>query len=179
VRIISGIHKGRRIQIPVKLPVRPTTDLAKESLFNILTFQISFEEIRVLDLFSGTGCISYEFASRGCKNITAVDMNYKCCRFISETSASLNMSGIEVIKADVNHFMKINRASWDVIFADPPYKLSWIQEIPDLVFDQALLNSGGILIVEHPGTIDFQEHEKFSEQRKYGMVNFSIFKIKN
>ena len=175
MRIISGIHKGRRIHIPGNLPVRPTTDVAKEALFNILSNFVSYENTHLLDLFAGTGCISYEFASRGCKQITSVDINNKCCGFIRATASNLGFGNIKVVKADFNHFIKINKLTYNIIFADPPFDLAWTEEIPALILKKSMLEKGGLLIVEHPESISFKEYDQFTDHRRYGMVNFSFF----
>ncbi len=176
MRIISGIHKGRRLIAPKKLPVRPTTDMAKESLFNILRNRYQLSTLKVLDLFAGTGNISYEFASRGVQNITAVDAHAGCIKYIQETAATLEMP-IEVIKTDVYDFLKRETAQFDIIFADPPYDFddSLFQQIIDLVFDKEMLTSEGSLIIEHSKHTDLQNSSNFSEMRKYGGSAFSIF----
>ncbi len=175
MRIISGSHKGRRIHPPSKLPVRPTTDLAKESLFNILTNRIDLSNVSVLDLFAGTGSLSYEFASRGARRILAVEVNHACCRFIKNTSEKLGFEAIEVIRADIKKRMSGIQERFDVIFADPPYQLHWLEELPVMIANAGLLTERGIFILEHPGTINFRENKRFLEVRKYGSVHFSFF----
>lgn len=175
MRIISGTHKGRNIQAPAKLPVRPTTDRAKEALFNYLQHRFDFEELQVLDLFAGTGNISYEFASRGCKNIVAVDQNAGCCQFIRTTSAQLNMTGIQVSQADVFSWLQRNTLSFDLIFADPPYQLDKLKSLPTLIHEKAMLNTAGLFILEHPIQLKFEEAPGFLESRNYGQSVFSIF----
>lgn len=175
MRIISGTHKGRTIFPPKNLPVRPTTDFAKESLFNILNNNFDFEQVTVLDLFSGTGGISYEFSSRGTNKITAVDSNYKCYAFIKGVADQMNFDGMHVIKADVFSFLKKVKNHYDIIFADPPYELADIPMIPDLVFENNLLKPDGWLIVEHSIKTDLSAKPFFAEKRTYGNVNFSIF----
>ena len=176
MRIISGSYKGRRILAPKKLPVRPTTDLAKESLFNILRNRYTFSTVSVLDLFSGTGNISYEFASRGSENITAVDANASCARFIQQTSDDLEMQ-INVIKSDVYSYLARGAANYDIIFADPPYdfETSEFLKIVDLVLENELLTDDGTLIIEHSKHTDLQEHSNCFETRKYGGSVFSFF----
>lgn len=175
MRITGGSHKGRQFHIPDHLGIRPTTDFAKEALFNILRSRINFEEKKALDLFGGSGNISYEFASQGCSQIITVEKNFKVYRFIKKTVTELNLTNIKVIKADVFTFLKICPDSFDIIFADPPFKLKNIHRIPLLVFEKNLLNPNGILIVEHSSEVKFSEIRQLKETRKYGTVNFSIF----
>lgn len=176
MRIISGSFKGRRITAPKKLPVRPTTDMAKEGLFNILNNQYYFDEISVLDLFSGTGNISYEFASRGTSQITAVDADYGCIQFIEKTSEDFKME-IRVQKSDVFPFLEKTSLKSDVIFADPPYNLSLedFERIHQLVFDNELLLPEGQLIIEHAKQMKLSHLFNFSSERKYGGSVFSFF----
>lgn len=176
MRIISGEFKGRRIVAPKQLPVRPTTDMAKEALFNILNNLYYFAELSVLDLFSGTGNISYEFASRGTKNITAVDANYGCIKFISETAKSFDMP-IKTIKSDVYKLLEQINQSYDIIFADPPYNFSTEEfvRIPDYVFKNKLLNENGLLIIEHSKHTDLSNINNFAYHKSYGGNRFSFF----
>ena len=176
MRIISGIYKGKRITAPKNLPVRPTTDFAKEALFNMITNEYDIETISVLDLFSGTGNIAFEFASRGAKDICCIDENYHCVNFIKKTSKELNFNQLLVFKNDVFKYLKKYPKQFDVIFADPPYNIKNIERIPDLVIENNLLKTDGILIVEHDRNSDFSNHKNFIQHRKYGNVNFSIFK---
>jgi len=173
VRIISGKNKGRQIKTPNNLPVRPTTDLGKESLFNILNNYFNFEAISVLDLFSGTGNIAYEFASRGSSFVTAVDSNHACASFIKKTADTLNYP-IQVLQVDAFQYLKQCKQSFDIIFADPPYDMEQIPKIADLVFQNQLLKPSGWLAIEHPKNIDFSAHPNFYEHRKYGKLNFSF-----
>lgn len=177
MRIISGSHKSKRIWAPKKLPVRPTTDMAKEALFNILDNTYHLEEITVLDLFSGTGNISYEFASRGVKEITSVDKNSGCIQFIDKTSKELQFP-ISVIKSDVFKFLKHTKLKVDIVFADPPYnfEIKAFNEIYELVFINGLLNEDGILVIEHAEQTDLSPLPHFYEKRKYGGNVFSFFK---
>ncbi len=177
MRIISGKHKGRRITAPKKLPVRPTTDMAKEGLFNILNNLYSFNEITVLDLFSGTGNISFEFASRGTENITAVDANAGCIQFIHKGSKELDFP-IEALKMDAFTFLDRTKTQYDIIFADPPYSLqeNHFLKLPDLVFENKLLREDGVLIVEHSPQTQLEDHPYFQKSRKYGSSVFSFFK---
>ena len=151
--------------------------MAKESLFNIINNLMGIDELRVLDLFAGTGNITYEFASRGCEAVTSVDSNIKCTTFISQTAQLLNYENIYVIRADYRHFLNSSGELYDLIFADPPYSMENIDKIPDLIFKKSLLNKNGIFIMEHPGAIDFAGHSQFYDHRKYGKVNFSFFKF--
>lgn len=164
---------------PKKLPVRPTTDMAKEGLFNILNNRFYFDELKVLDLFAGTGNISFEFASRGVQGITAVDSYPGCVHYISKISSELDFP-ITTIKSDVFKFLEQTTEKFDVIFADPPYNfdLSQFLKIPDLVFEQDALEEDGLLVVEHSDQTDLSEHPHFSEQRKYGGSIFSFFEVK-
>lgn len=174
MRIIGGVHKGRVIKVPPGLPVRPTTDFAKEGLFNILTNKISFEDTTVLDLFSGTGHISLEFASRGSRHITAVDQNFKCIGFLRTISGQLGFQ-VNTVKSDVFEFLKKSSARSGLIFADPPYDLPNMADIHKHVFEQKLLHAGGLLIIEHGSRTHLNELAGFTQQRKYGNVNFSFF----
>jgi 16S rRNA (guanine(966)-N(2))-methyltransferase RsmD len=176
MRIISGSFKGRRITAPKKLPVRPTTDMAKEGLFNILNNHFYFDEISVLDLFSGTGNISFEFASRGTKKITAVDADYGCIEFITKTSDQFEM-GISTIKGDALSFLEKTTLQADIIFADPPYDMSQedFEKISTLVFEKQLLLPDGQLIIEHSKQMTLAHLSHFSNDRKYGGSVFSFF----
>ncbi|PTX61984.1 16S rRNA (guanine(966)-N(2))-methyltransferase RsmD [Kordia periserrulae] len=178
MRIISGKHKGRRLQAPKKLPVRPTTDLAKESLFNILNNHYYFHEISVLDLFSGTGNISYEFASRGTETITAVDGDYGCVSFIKKTAAQLELD-ITAIKSDVFKFLDKTYIKADIIFADPPYAFTYAQfeQIANTVFERNLLLEDGFLIIEHAKETNLEHVAHFSFSKNYGGSVFSFFEL--
>ncbi|MUU77368.1 16S rRNA (guanine(966)-N(2))-methyltransferase RsmD [Winogradskyella endarachnes] len=176
MRIISGLYKGRRITAPKKLPVRPTTDMAKEALFNIINNHYYFDDISVLDLFSGTGNISYEFASRGTEQITSVDANFGCIKFINETAEAFDMN-ITTIKSDVFKFLEKLKQKHTIIFADPPYdfELDTFSKIPELVFKNELLEDTGLLIVEHSKHTDLSHLEHFSYSKSYGGNMFSFF----
>jgi 16S rRNA (guanine966-N2)-methyltransferase len=176
MRIIRGSHGGRKIIAPANLPVRPTTDLAKESLFNILDNYIYFEDIDVLDLFAGTGSISYEFASRGSKSVVAVDIHPKCAHFISDTATRLNFSQLKAVRTAALPFLQHTSSKFDVIFADPPYDLDGIEQIAVVVFERQLLKDGGFLIIEHDRSHDFSSYPGFFQQRNYGKVNFTFFR---
>ncbi len=176
MRIISGTHKGRRITAPSKLPVRPTTDVAKEALFNILNNRFHISQVSVLDLFSGTGNISYEFAARGAEKITAVDANYDCVKFIKKTASELDFP-VTTVKSDVFKYLEKVPVRADIIFADPPYNLDKkeFSRIADLVFEKAMLNDNGQLILEHSKHTDLSDLPNFLESRKYGSSVFSFF----
>ncbi|MRX65458.1 RsmD family RNA methyltransferase [Maribacter luteus] len=176
MRIISGKHKSKRITAPKKLPVRPTTDMAKEALFNILNNSYYFEEISFLDLFAGTGNISFEFASRGTTDITAIDVDFGCIKFIDKISTELSF-GISAIKSDVFQFLEKTVIKADIIFADPPYDfpVEEFAKIPELVFKNNLLNDDGVLIIEHSKHTDLSQLEHYSKNRRYGGSVFSFF----
>ena len=176
MRIISGQYKGRRITAPKKLPVRPTTDMAKEALFNILNNHYYFDDISILDLFAGTGNISYEFASRGTENITAVDKDYGCTKFMAKTSEEFEFD-IQVIKADVFKYLEKTKQKHNIIFADPPYDfdIDAFSKIPELVFENELLEEDGILIVEHSKHTDLSSLANYSYSKSYGGNRFSFF----
>ena len=176
MRIISGIHKGRKLTAPKNLPVRPTTDMAKESLFNILGNTFYFDAISVLDLFSGTGNISYEFASRGTTQITCVDQDFGCIKFIKQTASALNMP-LQAIKSDVFKFLEKTTIQSDIIFADPPYNFTEedFAKIPNLVFKNNLLLEEGILVVEHSKHTNLTNLEYYSHSKSYGGNMFSFF----
>ncbi len=175
MRIITGKHKGKHIVAPKSLPVRPTTDFAKVGLFNILVNNFDIENSKVLDLFSGTGSISYEFASRDCKDITAVEIAHRGVDFIRRMAKDLNYEAIRVVQADTFRFLRNQIETYDIIFADPPYDLETLGNIPDAVFDHNLLKEEGWLILEHSQNHDFSKHPKFFRLRNYGKVHFSFF----
>ena len=176
MRIISGKYRKKRILPPKNLKVRPTTDIAKEGLFNILSNNLDIESLKVLDLFSGTGSISYEFASRGCNNITSIELNYRNFSFIRKTVNDLSFNQIKVIKTNVFVYLKQCREKYDLIFADPPYNLNDIEKIHELIFKNSLLNKEGLLIIEHSKRIKFTGLDGFFDKRIYGSVNFSFFR---
>lgn len=176
MRIISGIHKSILIQPPKGLPVRPTTDRAKESLFNILENNFDLSSIQVLDLFSGTGNIAYEFASRNASTIIAVDINEKCVSFIKNTKQKLHLEALQVIKKDAFAYLKQCNETFDIIFADAPYANPLIRTLPQLVAEKKLLKPNGWLIVEHETILDLDSEIGFFDKRIYGQSAFSIFK---
>jgi 16S rRNA (guanine966-N2)-methyltransferase len=176
MRIISGTQKGRRLNAPKNLPVRPTTDMAKESLFNILNNNYYFEGLQVIDLFSGTGNISFEFASRGVENIISVDKHFGCIKYINEISKEFDFS-INTIKSDVYKFIEKTKAQADIIFADPPYNFSdkEFENIATTIFKYELLKDDGLLIIEHSKQTKLNAHVNFSYEKRYGGNVFSFF----
>ncbi len=176
MRIISGKYKGKRIQAPKKLPVRPTTDMAKEALFNILNNYYELNVITVLDLFAGTGNISFEFASRGAQQIVSVDKDYGCIKFIASVSRELELN-IKTFKDDVYKFLEKNKLQFDLVFADPPYNFEdrEFTRLVSLVYQNEVLNEDGMLIIEHSKFTDLSSLPYFSEQRRYGGSVFSFF----
>lgn len=175
MRIISGTHGGRMITPPKNLRARPTTDFAKENLFNVLGNMLDFDQIEVLDLFAGTGSISYEFASREVKAVTSVEINTVHYNFIRSTAKSFGFDNLHPVKANVFLYLKSCAKQFDVIFSDAPYDLEGSEQVIDLVFERGLLREGGILIFEHSKGKDFSSHPNFSRLRSYGSVQFSIF----
>lgn len=176
MRIIGGSLKGLRLNPPKNLPVRPTTDLAKEALFNILLNQIEFEGIKVLDLFSGTGNISLEFASRGASEVISVDRSIHCVNYLKDTSRQHKLTQIKTYREDVFKYLNVETEQYDLIFADPPYDLNRIPDLPKVIFEKNLLKSDGLLIVEHQSLQNLSNHPAFVEQRKYGHSSFSFFR---
>lgn len=175
MRIISGNFKGRRISVPSNIKARPTTDFAKEGLFNLLNNKIDFEDIDVLDLFAGTGGIGIEFISRACNSVIAIE-NYEVqCSFIKKVCAELKISNLQLLKMDVFKFIGSTHQQFDFIFADPPYDLKILADIPDLIFDKKLLKPDGMFVLEHSSKNNFSSHPRFSDHRAYGNVNFSFF----
>ena len=177
MRIINGSKKGIIIHAPADLPVRPTTDRSKESLFNILDNHFNFETLNVLDLFSGTGNIAYEFASRGALGVLCIDAHLGCVKFIKLTAQKLGFDNLEARKQDAFLFLKSSTESYDIIFADAPYALHRILELPQLIFENKRLNKNGWLIIEHASNLDLSKHNGFFELRKYGQSTFSFFKF--
>ena len=176
MRIITGILKGRRLNPTDNLPVRPTTDMAREGLFNILNNILEYEEVRILDLFSGTGAVSFEFISRGAKEVTSIEINSKCTDFIKRSAQQFGVNNLRVVRADVFDLLKRAYQKFDVIFADPPYQLDELPSLPDLVFEKQILADNGIFILEHSKEHMFEENPFFWQHRKYGKVNFTFFK---
>lgn len=175
MRIISGIYRGKQIHPPKNLKARPTTDFAKESLFNILIHQLDFMELDILDLFAGTGSITYEFASRGVRSVVAVELAPGYFKFIQHTCNELEMDQVTVIKGDAFRYLKNPYQSFDIVFADPPYDHPRLAELPDLVLSTELLTGDGLFILEHPASVTFTAHPRYLQHRKYGGVNFTMF----
>ena len=176
MRIITGQFKGRHFDIPRTFKARPTTDFAKENIFNVLNGYIDFDGITVLDLFSGTGSISLELISRGCKEGVRVEKDRDHARFIAECMRKIKVESNILIRGDVFRFLKTCHQKFDLIFADPPYALPELGTIPDLIFEYNLLSTDGIFVFEHGKNNDFSNNPHFVEHRSYGSVNFSIFK---
>ena len=190
MRIITGKYKGRHFDIPRTFKARPTTDFAKENIFNVLNSYIDFEGINALDLFSGTGSISLELLSRGCEHVVSVEMDRDHHRFIQECFRKLqgnnvqssmfnvqsSMFNVQCIRGDVFRYIKSCKQQFDFIFADPPYALKELPTIPGLIFEKGLLKDDGILVFEHGKDNDFSSDPHFVEHRTYGSVNFSIFR---
>lgn len=175
MRIITGQYKGRHFDIPRSFKARPTTDFAKENIFNVLNAYIDFEDAMALDLFSGTGSISLELLSRGCKNVVSVEADRDHYAFIKQCLAKLGTDRCITIRGDVFRFLKTCHQQFDFIFADPPYALKQLKEIPDIVLSGNLLTDDGIFVFEHGKDYDFSSHPHFVEHRSYGSVNFSLF----
>lgn len=176
MRIISGEYGGRRFEAPRNLQARPTTDIAKESLFNILQNRLDFEGISALDLFSGTGSISFELLSRGAKHVVSVEMGRVQQQFIQKVATELKIGREhQLVRGDVFRYLKSATQQFDLVFADPPYALAELPTLPDLVLDGNLLKPEGIFILEHGKENDFSAHPRFVELRKYGAVHFSFF----
>jgi len=178
MRIISGKYKGRRIFPPKGLPVRPTTDMSKEALFNVLNNHFNFDSLKVLDLFAGTGNISFEFASRGSTPITSVDADFGCVKFIKQVAAEYDFN-IAATKSDVFSFLEKSKTSYDIIFADPPYGLDQktFEKIVLLVFEKELLNEEGMMVIEHSKYTKLDHMINFSFQKAYGGSIFSFFEL--
>ena len=175
MRIISGTHKSRRIEAPKNLPVRPTTDISKEALFNILVNYFDLQDVLVLDLFAGTGNITYEFASRGATGVVSIDSELRCVDFIRKTAKELGFEAVLSFRSDAFRFLNNTENTYDIIFCDPPYELEGVEAIPKVVMERKLLKEDGWLIVEHSRDYDFSKMPGFHQKRKYGRVNFSIF----
>lgn len=176
MRIISGKYGRRRFDVPSTFSARPTTDMAKENLFNVLSNLIDFDGVDALDLFAGTGSISFELLSRGCRSVTSVEKNNQHASFMAKVAKELKETHMNLLRGDVFRFLKSASAeSFDFIFADPPYALKELPEVPQLIFERNLLRPGGIFVMEHPASYDFSALEHFDQHRVYGAVNFSLF----
>ena len=176
MRIITGQFKGRHFDIPRTFKARPTTDFAKENIFNVLNGYIAFDGITALDLFTGTGSISLELVSRGCKEVVSVEKDRDHARFIADCMKKINAENDILIRGDVFRFLKSCHQKFDLIFADPPYALPELDTLPNLVFEHDLLAADGVFVFEHGKHNDFSAHPRFKEHRSYGSVNFSIFR---
>jgi 16S rRNA (guanine966-N2)-methyltransferase len=176
MRIISGIHGGRRIAPPSEMPhTRPTTDIAKEGLFNIIQNNLSITDLTTLDLFGGTGCISYELASRGAQKLTIVEKDPKMFAFIQQTVKQLSFDQVRCVKMDVFSFINACNDQFDFVFAGPPYALTKIDQLPKLIFEKKLLRSKGWFVLEHTPRNDYKKFVHYRTERNYGTTIFSIF----
>lgn len=178
MRVITGKYGGRKFHPPQNIPTRPTTDFAKTGLFNILNNEFDFPEISYLDLFAGTGSLSYEMASRGCMDITCVDQNQKCAAFIEQTAKDWNIEGLKVFRSDVFTFIDRCQRKFDLVFAGPPYPLPNIDELPEIVLGKPLLNDDGIFVLETSPNHRYDTNPMFFQKRNYGDTNFHFFRFK-
>ena len=178
MRIIGGDQGGRKFHPPSKIPARPTTDIAKEGLFNTLQNTLDFEGLKTLDIYGGTGSISYELASRGAANLTLVERDRKTVDFIRKTVEELQFENFKIIQGDVFKYLNNCKEKFDFIFAGPPYALEEIDEIPIKIFDLELLNSDGIFILEHTPRNNYEQHPNFERVKNYGTTLFSFFRAK-
>ncbi len=176
MRVIGGRLKGRKINAPKQLPVRPTTDFAKEALFNVLNHRLEFDRLNVLDLFAGTANISLEFLSRGAKCCTSIDQHYGCIKFMNKLKHEHELTNWQIRKGNAFHVLRQLNAKYDLIFADPPYNLDSLETLPELIFDLELLKEDGLFILEHSKHSSFNQHAQFEECKKYGNVNFTFFR---
>ena len=176
MRIITGLYKGRHFDIPRSFKARPTTDFAKENIFNVLNGYIDLEGAVALDLFAGTGSISLEMLSRGCRQVTSIEADRDHAAFIRQCVQKIGAENHMLIRGDVFRFVKSCRQQFDFIFADPPYALAQLDSIPDQVLDRGMLADDGVLVLEHGHSYDFSGHPRFVEHRAYGSVNFSLFR---
>lgn len=179
MRIVSGKFRGRHFDPPTNISARPTTDFAKESLFNLIDNIMDIDGITALDLFAGTGSISYELISRGAAYVTSVEMAQTQLTFIHKVCNMLKIDNMRIVKQEVFRFLNSTTASYDIVFADPPYQLPNIEEIPDAVLNNKHLKENGILIVEHGAHTSFETHPAFFQHRNYGNVHFSFFRLNN
>jgi len=175
VRIISGSHKGRRFNPPKGFNSRPTTDIARESLFNILSNTYQIDGLIAIDLFAGSGGVSFEFASRGAEKVISIEKSFPVFKHIIKLANEFGLDQIRVIKKDVFSWLKSTDERGDIIFADPPFDLEQIKELPSIIFEKKMIKSGGCFILEHPANLSFDEHKEYSHTKKYGAVNFSFF----
>ncbi len=176
MRVITGKYKGRHFDVPRSFKARPTTDFAKENIFNVMNGYVDFEDCTALDLFAGTGSISLELLSRGCATVVSVEADRDHANFIRQCLKKLEDENCALIRGDVFRFLKSCKQKFNFIFADPPYALPNLATIPDLIFEHELLAEDGVFVFEHGKQNDFSTHPHFVEHRAYGSVNFSIFK---
>jgi len=175
MRIVSGIYKSRRFDIPKNFKARPTTDFAKENIFNVILNLIDLDDCEALDLFAGTGSISFELISRGCKQVVCVEKDFFHYEFIKKVQKELKTEALIPLKGDVFKFLADCRQQFDIIFADPPYALKELEKIPQIIIEKGLLKENGVFIMEHPKEYDFSNLPYFNQRRIYGAVNFSVF----
>ena len=176
MRIIRGFLKSRRFSVPKNFPSRPTTDFAKEGLFNVLENSYTLKDLSILDLCAGTGNISLEFASREAGKITSVDTNYNCCKFINQLVKEHNLTDVvNVVKADVRDYIKKCEQKYNLVFVDPPYEIAFYTQLVEGIFEREILKENGLLIIEHGKKTDFSMHPRFTKLKNYGNVNFSFF----
>lgn len=176
MRIITGLYKGRHFDIPRSFKARPTTDFAKENIFNVVNGYMELDGTTALDLFAGTGSISLELLSRGCSRVVSVEADRDHAAFIRQCMTKIGTDACMLIRGDAFRFMKSCRQQFDFIFADPPYALKELPGIPSLIFEKGLLKEGGLMVFEHGKDNGFSSHERFVEHRSYGSVNFSLFR---
>ena len=176
MRIVTGIYKGRHFDIPRSFKARPTTDFAKENIFNVLNGYLDFEGLSALDLFSGTGSISLELVSRGCQQVVSVEADRDHHAFIRQCLQKLGTDRCVPVRCDVFRFLKSCRQQFDLVFADPPYALPELEQLPDLIFKHNMVAEGGLFVLEHGQRNDFSGHDRFVDHRAYGSVNFSLFR---
>lgn len=175
MRIIGGSFKSMRFNPPANIPTRPTTDMAKEGLFNMLNNYFNFDNVKFLDLFGGTGSISYEFSSRGCTDITNVERFPKCAQFIQKTALDMKMEGFKSLQMDVFAYIEMCHEKFDIIFAGPPYALENMDSIPDLIIQKNLIDGEGWFVMEHNPNHHYDEHPNFLLKKNYGSTIFSVF----
>ncbi len=176
MRIITGIYKGRHFDVPRTFKARPTTDFAKENIFNVLGGYLDFKSITALDLFAGTGSISLEMLSRGCAQVISVEADRDHARFIAQCMKKIGADNDLLIRGDAFRFLKSCHQQFSLIFSDPPYTLEQLPTLPDLIFEHDLLAPGGIFVLEHGKDHSFESHPHFVDHRHYGSVNFSLFR---
>lgn len=176
MRIVGGIYRGRKIEVSRSFESRPTTDFAREALFNILNNYFDLETINTLDLFSGTGSMSLEMSSRGCSEIDLVDIDVKSIRFIEKIVADFEIKGIHAVRMDVFRFIPVCKKKYDIIIADPPYNLRNLQDLPGLIISHELLNNKGWFVLEHGKGHSFKNDPHLFDERRYGSVHFSFFR---